>query len=39
MPTPVKGKSGDYDFSGLLESVQIDERLPALAAAIIRNYN
>jgi hypothetical protein len=32
---PIFLQSGDSDLSGLLESIRIKERLPALAAAII----
>ena len=34
-PATITDKSGDSDLAGLLESIRIKERLPALAAAII----
>jgi len=34
-PATVTDKSGDSDLAGLLESIRVKERLPALAAAII----
>ena len=34
-PATITDKSGDSDLAGLLESIRVKERLPALAAAII----
>lgn len=34
-PAPILPRSGDSDLAGLLESIRVKERLPALAAAII----
>jgi CubicO group peptidase (beta-lactamase class C family) len=34
-PAPILPRSGDSDLAGLLESIRLKERLPALAAAII----
>ena len=34
-PATVTDKSGDSDLAGLLESIRVKERLPALGAAII----
>ena len=34
-PAPISTLSGDSDLAGILESVRVKERLPALAAAII----
>ena len=34
-PAPISTRSGDADLAGILESVRVKERLPALAAAII----
>jgi CubicO group peptidase (beta-lactamase class C family) len=34
-PSTITDKSGDSDLAGLLESIRVKERLPALAAAII----
>jgi CubicO group peptidase (beta-lactamase class C family) len=34
-PAPIFLRSGDSDLAGLLESIRVKERLPALAAAII----
>ena len=34
-PAPVLPRSGDSDLAGLLESIRVKERLPALASAII----
>ena len=34
-PAPILPRSGDSDLAGLLESIRVKERLPALASAII----
>lgn len=34
-PAPISGKSGDYDFAGLLEEIRQKEKLPAIAASVI----
>ena len=34
-PTPISESSGDSNLSELLESIRVEERLPALAAAVI----
>jgi CubicO group peptidase (beta-lactamase class C family) len=34
-PAPILDRSGDPDLAGLLESIRVKERLPALAAAVI----
>ena len=34
-PAPILPRSGDSDLAELLESIRVQERLPALAAAIV----
>ncbi len=38
-PAPISGSSGDLNLAELLESIRVEERLPALAAAVIINGN